>query len=172
MVLQPNSNLQSYILENCGSALNGVPNIVYGQAGKSSSGSNLTGPLTKFDPSDAKYVRNTTADAASAVSSNAGRLGATAATGAVLPTPLAPAFEFIAFGSTVAGWAADFVAQMARPNLGAYVVGGVVDVTLGGAANKYPLAGIFFTELGNGIKSTGTFNDVGAKLNEAVRNRK
>ncbi|WP_155626441.1 hemagglutinin repeat-containing protein [Burkholderia diffusa] len=172
IAVEPNSELQRYIVANSAWAQSDVPNIMYDQTGKSGSSFTLTGPFTKFDQSDANYLKNTTADAASAVSSNAGRLGATAATGAALPTPLAPAFETIAFGSTVAGWTADFVAQMARPDPGAYVAGSFVDVTLGGIANKYPLAGTFFTELGNWIKNTDTFNNASNKLNEAIRNRK
>ncbi|MGK8977003.1 hemagglutinin repeat-containing protein [Burkholderia cenocepacia] len=172
IAVEPNSELQRYIVANSAWAQSDVPNIMYDQTGKSGSSFTLTGPFTKFDQSDANYLKNTTADAASAVSSNAGRLGATAATGAALPTPLAPAFETIAFGSTVAGWTADFVAQMARPDPGAYVAGSFVDVTLGGIANKYPLAGTFFTELGNWIKNTDTFNNASSKLNEAIRNRK
>ncbi|MDS0796668.1 hemagglutinin repeat-containing protein [Burkholderia pseudomultivorans] len=172
IAVEPNSELQRYIVANSAWAQSDVPNIMYDQTGKSGSSFTLTGPFTKFDQSDANYLKNTTADAASAVSSNAGRLGATAATGAALPTPLAPAFETIAFGSTVAGWTADFVAQMARPDPGAYVAGSFVDVTLGGIANKYPLAGTFFTELGNWIKNTDTFKNASNKLNEAIRNRK
>ncbi|WP_420481040.1 hemolysin [Burkholderia pseudomultivorans] len=172
IAVEPNSELQRYIVANSAWAQSDVPNIMYDQTGKSGSSFTLTGPFTKFDQSDANYLKNTTADAASAVSSNAGRLGATAATGAALPTPLAPAFETIAFGSTVAGWTADFVAQMARPDPGAYVAGSFVDVTLGGIANKYLLAGTFFTELGNWIKNTDTFKNASNKLNEAIRNRK
>ncbi|MGU7785351.1 hypothetical protein [Burkholderia sp. PU8-34] len=131
-------------------------------------GFNVSGPFKKFDQSDVNYVRNTTADASSMVSTNAGRVGVAAATGAALPTLVTPALEAIAFGSTVTGWVADFVTQMARPNPGDYVAGGVVDLTLGGVANKYPLAGTFFTERGNWFKSTGAFNDASRKLNDAV----
>ncbi|WP_119024676.1 MULTISPECIES: lipase family protein [Burkholderiaceae] len=123
-----------------------------------------TGPFTKFDQSDADYVRDTTAGAASMISRNAGRIGSVAATAAVLQTPYTPIFEGIAFGATVTGWAADFTAQMARPNPGAYVAGGIVDLTLGGVANKYPLAGTFFTESGSWIENTTTFNDASKSL--------
>jgi filamentous hemagglutinin len=95
-----------------------------------------------------------------------------AATAAALPTPYIPLYEGTTFGSTVTGWVADFVAQTARPNPGSYVAGGIVDLTLGGVANKYPLAGTVITESSNWIKSTTTFNDVSSQLNNAVQNRK
>ncbi|WP_082088689.1 contact-dependent inhibition toxin BcpA [Burkholderia sp. USMB20] len=171
---QTNPELQQYIVANANSATSSQVPSQFNYDRPSSNGwrGNVTGPFTKFDQSDVNYVRNTTADTASMVSTNAGRIGAAAATGAALPTPVTPALEAIAFGSTVTGWVADFVTQMARPNPGNYVAGGVVDLTLGGVANKYPLAGTFFTEFGNWIKGTGTFNDAGKKLNDSVENRK
>ncbi|SAL63983.1 filamentous hemagglutinin outer membrane protein [Caballeronia arvi] len=69
---QANADLQSYILANSGSAQGGVPNIVYDQTGKKGFSLDLTGPFTKFDKSDADYMRGTVADVASAVSSNSG----------------------------------------------------------------------------------------------------
>ncbi|SAL41148.1 hypothetical protein AWB64_04376 [Caballeronia sordidicola] len=170
---QPDQGLQSYILTNAGSMPGGdVPNIVYDQIGKKGFSVDLRGPFTKFDQSDADYVRDTAAGAASMISTNAGRIGSAAATAAVLPTPYTPIFEGLAFGATITGWAADFAAQMARPNPGAYVAGGIVDLTLGGMANKYPLAGTFFTESGNWIKNTTAFNDASKKLNDAAKNKK
>jgi filamentous hemagglutinin len=50
--------------------------------------------------------------------------------------------------------------------------GGIVDLTLGGVANKYPLAGTVITESSNWIKSATMFNDVSSQLNNAVQNRK
>ncbi|MEM5314787.1 hypothetical protein [Paraburkholderia sp. JHI869] len=61
ITVQPNPELQSYILANSASAQNGVPNIVYDQTGNKGYTFNLTGPLTKFDQSDLNYLRSTTA---------------------------------------------------------------------------------------------------------------
>ncbi|MFM0162341.1 hemagglutinin repeat-containing protein [Paraburkholderia sediminicola] len=169
---QADPQLQSYILANYNSTSPGqVPSqLTYARTGNSGS-INLTGPFTKFDQSDVNFMRNTTADTASMVSANAGRIGSAAATAAALPTPYTPIYEGIAFGATVTGWAADFAAQMARPNPGAYVAGSVVDLTLGGVANKYPLAGTFFTEFGAWIKNTTTFNDASNRFNNAAQNK-
>jgi filamentous hemagglutinin len=52
------------------------------------------------------------------------------------------------------------------------VAGGIVDLTLGGIANKYPLAATAITESGSWIKNTTTFNDVRSQLNNAVQNKK
>jgi filamentous hemagglutinin len=170
---QADPQLQSYILANYNSASAGQVPSQFKYALTGNSGSiNVTGPFTKFDQSDVNFVRNTTADIASMVSANAGRIGSAAATAAALPMPYTPIYEGIAFGATFTGWAADFAAQMARPNPGAYVAGGVVDLTLGGVANKYPLAGTFFTEFGTWIKNTTTFNDASNRLNNAAQNKK
>ncbi|MCC8402851.1 hypothetical protein LJ655_13300 [Paraburkholderia sp. MMS20-SJTN17] len=167
------SALQSHILANYNSVSAGqVPSEFSYPSNGSGNSLNVTGPFTRFDQSDANFVRNTTADAASMISTNAGRIGAAAATAAALPTPYAPVFEGVAFGSTVTGWVADFVVQTARPNPGSYVAGGIVDLTLGGVANKYPLAGTVITESGSWIKNTTTFNDVSSQLNNAVQNKK
>ncbi|CAE6939276.1 hypothetical protein R69927_07600 [Paraburkholderia domus] len=173
VMAQADPQLQSYILANYNSTSPGqVPSqFTYALTGNSGS-INLTGPFTKFDQSDVNFMRNTTADTASMASANASRIGSAAATAAALPTPYTPIYEGIAFGATVTGWAADFAAQMARPNPGAYVAGGVVDLTLGGVANKYPLAGTFFTEFGTWIKNTTTFNDASNRLNNAAQNKK
>ncbi|MBB5457803.1 hypothetical protein [Paraburkholderia sp. Cpub6] len=165
--------LQSYILANYNSISPGqMPNEFTYPSGSRDGSINVTGPFTSFGQSDANFVRNTTADAASMISTNVGRIGAAAATAAALPTPYAPVFEGIAFGSTVTGWVADFVVQTARPNPGSYVAGAVVDLPLGGVANKYPLAGTVITESGSWIKNTTTFNDVSSQLNNAVQNKK
>lgn len=73
------------------------------------SGFNLTGPFTKFDQSDTNYVKGATADTASMVSNTAGWISSTAATGAAVPSPFAPAFGTIAYGATVVGIGADAV---------------------------------------------------------------
>ncbi|BCQ29745.1 hypothetical protein NK8_79360 (plasmid) [Caballeronia sp. NK8] len=64
------------------------------------------------------------------------------------------------------------MAQIAGPNPGAYVAGCIVDLTLGGAANKYPLAGTGITELGSWIKNTTTFNSVSDRFNNGAHGKK
>jgi filamentous hemagglutinin len=169
---QADPQLQSYILANYNGASPGqVPSqFSYALTGNSGS-TNVTGPFTKFDQSDVDFMRNTTADAASMVSTNAGRVGSAAAAGSI-PSPYTVAFESIAFGSTTTGWVADFVAQLARPNPGSYVTGSIIDLALGGVANKYPLVGPVITEFGTQVKDTGPVKQAGDKLNDAVRPKK
>ncbi|AIO38942.1 filamentous hemagglutinin family outer membrane domain protein [Burkholderia cenocepacia] len=94
------------------------------------SGFNLTGPFTKFDQSDTNYVKGATADTASMVSNTAGWISSTAATGAAVPSPFAPAFGTIAYGATVVGIGADAVSQLVSPHAGQYTYEGAL--ALGG----------------------------------------
>ncbi|WP_196799252.1 hypothetical protein [Burkholderia pseudomultivorans] len=109
--------LQSYIAANADSAVPGqVPSqFNYDRSTDGGPGFNLTGPFTKFDQSDANYVKGTTADTASMVSNTAGWISSTAATGAAVPSPFAPAFGTIAYGATVVGIGADAVSQLVSP---------------------------------------------------------
>ena len=167
---QADPQLQSYILANANSAAPGtVPSVLqYDRPSNNRWGFNVTGPFTQFNKSDADFMRNTTADAASMVSTNAGRFGAAAATGAAIPSPYAPGLASAAYGATVVGWLADAIGQAARPDPGTYATGGVIDLTLGGVSNKFPLAGPFINELGNWMKGTDAASDAASKLNRAV----
>ena len=153
ITVQPNSDLQNYIMANSGPAQNGVPNVVYDQTGKSNSSFDLTGPFTKFDKSDVIYIKSTTGDVASATSTTAGWLGATAGAFASAPTPLAPAFAGIAYATTVVGVGADAVGQALSPNVGQYWVGGGVNVLSNYFSGKYPILGPVVNAIGN------TFNN-------------
>lgn len=139
---QADPQLQSYILANYNSASpGGVPSqFSYQQTGSGSI--NITGPFTKFDKSDADFMRITSADTASMVSNTAGWISSAAATGAVSPSPLAPAFGEIAFGATVVGIAADGVSQLVRPNVGQYTYQGAVALAGQIAADRAPTASL------------------------------
>ncbi|CAG4886004.1 hemagglutinin repeat-containing protein [Paraburkholderia saeva] len=142
VTVQADPQLQSYILANYNSASpGGVPSqFTYQQTGSDSI--NITGPFTKFDKSDADFMRNTSADTASMVSNTAGWISSAAATGAVSPSPLAPAFGEIAFGATVVGIAADGVSQLVRPNVGQYTYQGAVALAGQIAADRAPTASL------------------------------
>ncbi|WP_144113075.1 hemagglutinin repeat-containing protein [Paraburkholderia sp. BCC1886] len=147
---QADPQLQSYILENYNSASpGGVPSQFSYQQTRSGS-INITGPFTKFDKSDADFMRNTSADTASMVSNTAGWISSAAATGAVSPSPLAPAFGEIAFGATVVGIAADGVSQLVRPNVGQYTYQGAVALAGQIAADRAPTASLVV----NGVATT------------------
>lgn len=113
--------LQQYISMYGGSASPGQVPTGYKYDAPPSNGSGLNlpqviGPFTQFNSDDATFVRNTTSDAASMVSTNAGRLGAAAAAGAAVPSPYSPVLTTIAYGSTVVGVGADALAQLVKPN--------------------------------------------------------
>lgn len=118
------------------------------------SGFNLTGPFTKFDRSDANYVKGTTADTASMVSNTAGWISSTAATGAAVPSPFAPAFGTIAYGATVVGIGADAVSQLVSPNAGQYTYEGAL--ALGGqvVGDRVPIASLVINGTSEAIKSS------------------
>lgn len=131
--------MQSYILTNYNSASpDGVPSqFTYALTGNSGWGS-VTGPFTKFDKSDVDFMRNTTANTASMISTNAGRIGSVAAAAASVPSPSIPVFDMIAFGATVTGLGADAVAQLAKPNVGQYLESGTTGIVAGAISGRYP----------------------------------
>ncbi|MDR6474677.1 hypothetical protein J2778_002171 [Paraburkholderia graminis] len=108
---QANPELQTYILSNY---VTDVPGTVSYDPLSGSKSSTITGPFTKFDKSDADFMRNTTADAAGMVSTNAGRVSSLAAAGASI-TPCSVVCEGIAYGGTIIAIAADAVGQLANP---------------------------------------------------------
>ncbi len=153
---QTNQALQSFIMENYNSASPGAVPSAY----------------TYIPTPVGMDVRGTVANVAGGVSTAAGRFGAVTAAGAAIPSPYAPALGTAAFAATTTGWVADFVGQLMQPNPGAYVTGGIVDLTLGGVANKYPLAGPVITELATQIKETSPVKQAADKLNDAIRPKK
>ena len=155
IIAQPNQELQSYILANAGSVPGGdVPNIVYDPTGKKGFSVDVTGPFTKFDQSDADYVRDTTAGAASMISTNAGRISAAATTAAAFPTPYAAVYEAIAFGSTATGMAADAVVQLVRPNVGLYIQNSSTTLASNAATIKWPFASYAINETANTVNNS------------------
>ncbi|WP_201447139.1 hemagglutinin repeat-containing protein [Burkholderia gladioli] len=168
-----NLELQSYIVANADSAApSQVPSqFSYDRSTGSGAGFNLTGPFTKFDQSDANYVKGTTADTASMVSNTAGWISSTAATGAAVPSPFAPAFGTIVYGATVVGIGADAVSQLVSPNAGQYTYEGAL--ALGGqvVGDKIPIASLVINGTSEVIKkqpfSTTIGNWVGQQLNSS-----
>jgi len=166
-----NPELQSYIVANADSATNSqVPSqFNYDRTASSGWGFHLTGPFTKFDQSDANYVKSTTADTASMVSNTAGWISSSAATGAAVPSPLAPAFGTIAYGATVVGIAADATSQLVNPNAGQYTYESAL--ALGGQVigDKVPIASLVINGASEAIKkqpvSTTVGNWIGQQLN-------
>ncbi|WP_261528935.1 hemagglutinin repeat-containing protein [Burkholderia multivorans] len=173
ITVQPNPELQHYIIANSAWAQNDVPNIMYDLTDKSGSSFTVTGPFTKFDQSDVAYVKGTTADTASMVSNTAGWISSTAATGAAVPSPFAPTFGTIAYGATVVGIGADAVAQLINPDAGQYTYESAV--ALGGqvVGDKIPIASLAINGTSEVIKnqpfSTMIGNWIGQQLNSIFR---
>ncbi|WP_152562608.1 hypothetical protein [Caballeronia grimmiae] len=151
---QTNPELHNYILANSASAQGGVPNIVYDQTGKKGFSIDVTGPFTKFDKSDADYMRNTVADVASATLTNAGRFSAAAAAMATVPSPYSAGFSAAAYVATVAGFAADGIAQTVNPNVGQYAVSGVTGLIAGHVSDRVPALGPAINETANALNNS------------------
>ncbi|WP_341317437.1 hemagglutinin repeat-containing protein [Paraburkholderia sp. IMGN_8] len=164
---QGDPQLQSYILANYNSASSGqVPSqFTYALTGNSGS-INLTGPFTKFDQSDADYMRNTTADTASMISTNAGRFSALTAAGAQIPSPYSAGLAGAAYAAAVAGFGADVVAQLVKPDVGQYAVSGVTGLISGELSDRVPGLGPAINETAN------TFNNskAGQKTQDSLNN--
>lgn len=165
---QPNQELQSYILANAGSVPGGdVPNIVYDQTGKKGFSVDVTGPFTKFDQSDADYVRATTAGAASMVSTNAGRFSAATAAAAQLPSPYSAGFAAASFAATVAGITADAVGQLAKPDVGQYWTNSGSSLVADRVSMQYPLAGPVINETTNAFNASGISQSIQDFINSS-----
>jgi len=162
---QPDQTLQTYIATNAGAVPAGdVPGIVYDSTGKGS-GTRMTGPFTKFDKSDGDFVRNTTADAAGMVSTNAGRYGAATAALAEIPSPFSPGLTGAATTATVVGIAADALSQLVKPDAGQYVTAGGVSIVAGAASEKYPMFSPAINETANAVNNSGAAQMVQDTLN-------
>ena len=118
-----NPDIQQYIIANANSATNSrVPSqFTYDRPGSKGWGFNVTGPFTKFGKSDANYVRDTTADAASMISTNAGRVSAIAGAMSVIPGA-GQAAATVGTTASAVGLGASAIEQVLRPDLGAFTV--------------------------------------------------
>ncbi|MBR8132654.1 hemagglutinin repeat-containing protein [Burkholderia ambifaria] len=165
-----NPELQAYIVANADSAASGqVPSqFNYDRPTNGKWGFKLTGPFTKFDQSDANYVKSTTADTASMVSNTAGWISSSAATGAAVPSPFAPAFGAIAYGATVVGIAADATSQLVNPNAGQYTYEGAL--ALGGQVigDKVPIASLIINGTSEAIKKQPISTTIGNWVNSQM----
>lgn len=167
---QANAELQNYILANAGSMPAGdVPNIVYDQTGKMGFSIDVTGPFTKFDQSDAGYMRNTVADVSSAASTNAGRFSAATAALAQLPSPYSPALSSASFAGTVAGIVADGIGQLAKPNGAQYVFNGFTAINSGYASSKWPLWTPAINEVTNKVNDSSAATSLQNRVKDAMK---
>lgn len=106
----------------------------------------MTGPFTKLDQSDANYVRNTTADAASMVSTNAGRVSAVAGAMASVPNPSQPGAAAVSVTASSVGLIASAIEQILRPNLGEFTVGFATDMAAKPVMDRFPFYGPLINE--------------------------
>ncbi|MFM2464003.1 hemagglutinin repeat-containing protein [Paraburkholderia sp. RL17-368-BIF-A] len=157
---QANPELQTYILSNYATD---VPGTVSYDPLSGSKSSTITGPFTKFDKSDADFMRNTTADAAGMVSTNAGRVSSLAAAGASI-TPCSVVCEGIAYGGTIIGITADAVGQLAKPNTGQYVFNGSTSIASNYISAASPLLTPAVNELVNQVNGSGVAKNVQEKI--------
>ncbi|MCP3706223.1 hypothetical protein M3I54_04360 [Paraburkholderia sp. CNPSo 3274] len=164
---QANPELQSYILANYNAASpGGVPSqFTYALTGNTGS-INITGPFTKFDKSDADSMRNTTADTASMISTNAGRFSAAATAAATIPSPYSGGLSAAAYTATVAGFAADALAQLVRPNVGQYAVSGATGLIAGNLSDRVPALGPAINETANTFNNSNAGQQVQNSLNK------
>ncbi|HEX7685886.1 MAG TPA: hypothetical protein VF446_20495 [Trinickia sp.] len=165
--------LQQYISMYGGSASPGqVPTgYKYDAPGGNGSGLNLpqvTGPFTQFNSDDLTFVRNTTSDVASMVSTNAGRFGAATAAGAAIPSPLSPALATVAYGSTIVGVGADVVSQFVQPNSGQCLFNGFTSIAANSASEKYPFLSPAINEAANDINNGSFANWVQGHINNIL----
>ncbi|BBU31395.1 hypothetical protein BTHE68_51290 [Burkholderia sp. THE68] len=164
---QSNAELENYIVANAGSVRAGdVPSIVYDQTGKKGFSGDVTGPFTKFDKSDADYMRNTVADTASMISTNAGRFSAATAAAAAIPSPYSAGFSVAAYAATVAGFAADAVAQTVKPDVGQYAVSGITGLIAGNFSDRAPGLGPAINETANTFSNSSTGQQMQNSLNK------
>jgi len=146
--------LQQYISMYGGSASPAQVPTGYNYDAPPSNGSGLnhprvTGQFTQFNSDDVSFMRSTTADAASMVSTNAGRFGSAAAAAASVPSPYAPLFDTAAFAATATGMAADAVVQMVQPNVGQYYQNNIAGIIGNAISSKVPGASPAVNELAN-----------------------
>ncbi|MBU9217192.1 filamentous hemagglutinin N-terminal domain-containing protein [Burkholderia gladioli] len=167
ITVKPNAELQSYILANSAWAQDDVPSIMYDGAGKKSFGFEVTGPFTKFDPLDANYVKDTTADAAEAISVNAGRVSAAAGAAAAVPGPHSVAAVGLSVGAATVSLGASGVLQLVNPQPWGLGFDGFVDLAVFYESDRYPLAGPIFTEIGELIKNSAWANQIKTHLMES-----
>ncbi|MFD1560654.1 hypothetical protein ACFSHT_34285 [Paraburkholderia silviterrae] len=167
---QADPQLQSYILANYNGASSGqVPSqFTYALTGHSGS-ANITGPFTKFDQSDENFMRGTTADVASMVSTNAGRFSAATAAAATVPSPYSAGFSAAAYAATVAGFTADAVAQMVKPDVGQYLTSGGIGIAANAVSEKYPALSPAINESANVLNNGSASQAVQNTFNNYIK---
>uniref|UniRef100_UPI001642121F hemagglutinin repeat-containing protein n=1 Tax=Burkholderia gladioli TaxID=28095 RepID=UPI001642121F len=165
---QVNSDLQIYVVANANSAINSqVPSqFNYDRIASSGPGFSLTGPFTKFDRSDAHYMRNATADVAGMVSTNTGRFSAATAALASIPSPLSGELSAAAYAATVAGFAADTLAQIVKPDVGQYAVSGAASLIGGNLSERAPGLGPAINETVNKFNNSDEGRGVRNSINK------
>ena len=127
----------------------------------------MTGPFTKFDQSDANYVRNTAADTASMVSTNAGRIGAATASAASIPSPYAPGLACAAYVATVVGFGADSVVQLMKPDVVQYWTNSSSAMISDRLSTKYPLSSPVINEAINKFNDSGLSKSIQEFINSS-----
>jgi len=141
--------LRQYIIANANTATSAqVPSqFTYDRPGSNQWGFDVTGPFTKFDKSDANYVTNTSADAASMISTNAGCVGAIAGAMSSVPSPGQAAAAAVGTTSSAIGLGASAIEQALRPNIGAFAVGFTTDMAAKPVMDRLPFYGPIINEI-------------------------
>lgn len=137
---QPDPQIQAYILDNyMKMTKDGLPSMIsYDRPASNEWGFTVTGPFTKFDQSDVNYVRNTTADAASMISTNAGRVSAIAGAMSSIPGPGQAAAAAVGTTASAIGLGASAIEQALRPNLGEFTLGFATDMAAKPVMDRLP----------------------------------
>ncbi|MBB5457800.1 hypothetical protein [Paraburkholderia sp. Cpub6] len=163
--------LQSYILANYNGVSPGQVPSEFTYPSSSTGGSiNVTGPFTNFGQSDLDFVRGTTADVATMISTSAGRFGSATAAAASIPSPYAPVFDSATFVATAFGMAADGVSQLVQPNVGQYYENNIAGITGNAVGGKYPGLAPAVNETVNAINNTSAATAIQNFFNKSWSN--
>ena len=154
------AELQSYILANYNSVgKDQLPSVFgYDRPKNNDWGFELRGPFTQMNAADVEFMRTTTADTMSMVSTTAGRFSAAAAAAAEIPSPYSSGFAAAALAGTVASYGASAVEQHVRPDPVGFAVDSTIDLLLYRPTEKIPLLGPAINEAGNSIKNSDWAN--------------
>nr|WP_316252032.1 hemagglutinin repeat-containing protein [Paraburkholderia sp. 31.1] len=163
--------LQSYILANYNSVSPGqVPSEFTYPSGSTGGSINVTGPFTNFGQSDLDFVRGTTADVATMISTTAGRFGSATAAAASIPSPYTPVFDSATFVATAFGMAADGVSQLVQPNVGQYYENNIAGIAGNAVGGKYPGLAPAVNETVNAINNTSAATAIQNFFNKSWSN--
>ncbi|WP_433704703.1 hypothetical protein [Paraburkholderia sacchari] len=147
---QANQALQTFIMENYNSASPGAVPSAY-----------------TYMPSPVGMdVRGAVANVAGGVSTAAGRFGAATAAAATIPSPYSGGLSAAAYAAMVAGFVADTLVQLVKPDVGQYAVSGATGLIAGNLSDRVPALGPAINETANAFNNNNAGQQVQNSLNK------